>query len=148
VNVYVTLVECLDVCVCVIADVCVIVYVTLVECLDVCVCVCAHDCRYACVYEYVRVTFRGKLWTTSVTSGLQNSRVGQNYNYTVYIRYFWQGDHQIYGHMRCIYNSGQPTCFRRWIGRIYFKQEQARFPLIHTFILCRSSHSFALLLCT
>ena len=23
--------------------------------------------------------------------------------YTVYIRYFWQGDHQIYGHIRCIY---------------------------------------------
>jgi hypothetical protein len=30
-------------------------------------------------------------------------RVGQNHIYTVYIRYFWQGYHQIYGHIRCIY---------------------------------------------
>jgi len=25
------------------------------------------------------------------------------YIYTVYIRYSWQGNHQIYGHIRCIY---------------------------------------------
>ena len=30
-------------------------------------------------------------------------RVGQNHIYTVYIRYSWQGNHQIYGHIRCIY---------------------------------------------
>jgi len=30
------------------------------------------------------------------------SRVGQNHTYTVYIRFFWQGNHQIYGHIRCI----------------------------------------------
>ena len=30
-------------------------------------------------------------------------RVGQNHIYTAYIRYFWQGNHQIYGHIRCIY---------------------------------------------
>jgi len=30
-------------------------------------------------------------------------RVGQNHIYTVYIRYFWQGFYQIYGHIRCIY---------------------------------------------
>jgi len=23
--------------------------------------------------------------------------------YTVYVRYFWQGNHHIYGHIRCIY---------------------------------------------
>jgi len=23
----------------------------------------------------------------------------------VYIRYFWQGDHQTYGHVRCIYTD-------------------------------------------
>jgi hypothetical protein len=27
-------------------------------------------------------------------------RVGQNHIYTVYIRYFWQENHQIYGHVR------------------------------------------------
>jgi hypothetical protein len=31
------------------------------------------------------------------------ARVGQNHIYTVYIRHFWQGNHQIYGHIRCIY---------------------------------------------
>ena len=31
------------------------------------------------------------------------TRVGQNHIYTVYIRYSWQGNHQIYGHIRCIY---------------------------------------------
>ena len=30
-------------------------------------------------------------------------RVGQDRIYTVYIRYFWQGNHQIYGHIRYIY---------------------------------------------
>jgi len=30
-------------------------------------------------------------------------RVGQNHIYTVYIRYYWQGNHEIYGHIRCIY---------------------------------------------
>jgi len=31
------------------------------------------------------------------------SRAGQNHIYTVYIRYFWQGDHRIYGHIWRIY---------------------------------------------
>jgi hypothetical protein len=29
-------------------------------------------------------------------------RVGQNHIYTVYIRYFWQANRQIYGHIRSI----------------------------------------------
>jgi hypothetical protein len=32
-------------------------------------------------------------------------RVGQNHTYTVCIRYFWQGNHQTYGHIRCIYTD-------------------------------------------
>ena len=38
-------------------------------------------------------------------------KVGQDHIYTVYIRYFWQGNHQLYGLVRCIYTiygSGQP----------------------------------------
>jgi len=31
------------------------------------------------------------------------SRVGQNHIYTVCIRCFWEGNHHIYGHIRCIY---------------------------------------------
>jgi len=30
-------------------------------------------------------------------------RFGQNHIYTLCIPYFWQGNHQIYGHLRCIY---------------------------------------------
>jgi len=33
----------------------------------------------------------------------QVSRVGLSHIYTVYIRYFWQKIHQIYGHVRRIY---------------------------------------------
>jgi len=31
------------------------------------------------------------------------ARVGQNHIYTMYIRYFWQGNHHTYGHIRCVY---------------------------------------------
>jgi hypothetical protein len=30
-------------------------------------------------------------------------RVGQNHMYTVYKRYFWQGNCQMYGHIWCVY---------------------------------------------
>jgi len=30
-------------------------------------------------------------------------RVGHNHIYTVYVRCFWQGNDQIYSHIRCIY---------------------------------------------
>jgi hypothetical protein len=39
-------------------------------------------------------------------SSSQITRVGQNHVYTVYIRYFWQGNHHIYGVY--VYVSGQP----------------------------------------
>jgi len=43
---------------------------------------------------------------------LLTSRVGQNHIYTVYIRYFWQENHQIYGHIRRIYTVlANPTHF-------------------------------------
>ena len=38
-------------------------------------------------------------------------RVGQNRIYTVYIRCFWQGNHQIYGQIQYIYGSGQPYTY-------------------------------------
>jgi hypothetical protein len=34
---------------------------------------------------------------------LPSLALAQNHIYTVYIRYFLQGNHQIYGHIRCIY---------------------------------------------
>ena len=37
------------------------------------------------------------------------SKVVQSHVCTVYIRCLLQGDHQIYGHMRCIYKRFRPT---------------------------------------
>ena len=42
------------------------------------------------------------IWGRAVMA-LLVSRVGQNHKYTVHVRYFWQGNHQIYGHIQCIY---------------------------------------------
>ena len=41
-------------------------------------------------------------------------RVGQNHIYTVYIRYFWQGNHKTYQNIWCIYGAyirSWPTLF-------------------------------------
>ena len=35
--------------------------------------------------------------------GILIYRVGQNHKCTVYVQYFWQGNHQIYGLIRCTY---------------------------------------------
>jgi hypothetical protein len=51
------------------------------------------------------------LWPTCATAYVCYGHVcyglrvgfGQNPMYTVSIRYFWQGNHQIYGHIQCIY---------------------------------------------
>ena len=62
------------------------------------------------LYASVRYTCKW-FWPTLHT---HICRVGQNHIYTVYIRYFWQGNHQIYGHMSytvCIYGSGQPYTY-------------------------------------
>ena len=42
------------------------------------------------------------------------NRVGQNQIFTVYIRYFWQGHHQIYGQIRCIYTVLANTTCKEW----------------------------------
>jgi len=39
----------------------------------------------------------------TVIYGVYIIRVGQNHIYTVCIRYFWQGNHHIYAHLRCRY---------------------------------------------
>ena len=47
-------------------------------------------------------------------------RVGQNHIYTVCIRYFWQGFHHIYGHIRCIYTVlANPTHAQYKVYKIY-----------------------------
>ena len=57
----------------------------------------------------------------------QRDRVGQNLIYSVYIRYFWQGNYQIYGHIRCIYTVSANPTKRAWEkkgGKILVEQEQ------------------------
>jgi len=43
------------------------------------------------------------LYCVVLVISLSNCRVGQNHVYSVYIRYFWQGNYQTYGHIQCIY---------------------------------------------
>jgi len=55
----------------------------------------------------------------SVAASAPLCRVGQNHIYNIYIRDSWQKNHQIYGHIRCIYTVlANPTfvwvCFFAW----------------------------------
>ena len=45
----------------------------------------------------------------SVAASAPLCRVGQNHIYNIYIRDSWQKNHQIYGHIRCIYIRFWPT---------------------------------------
>jgi hypothetical protein len=48
---------------------------------------------------------------TALSPACSACRVGQNHIYTMYVRYFWQGNHRIYGHIRCIYTVlANPIC--------------------------------------
>jgi hypothetical protein len=50
--------------------------------------------------------------------GHTTARVGQNHKSTVYIRHYWQGTHQIYGHTRRIYTIlANPNHCCSWSGR-------------------------------
>jgi len=85
----------------------------------VCVCVCvladvAHVVQRGSIVIWdaplgsTHVSHRGSIGITSCDA--HTCRVGQNHIYTVYIRYFWQVNHQIYGHIRCVYTvMANPT---------------------------------------
>ena len=64
------------------------------------VCVCWPS-PHICLTAYIYII----MWLGFVC------RVGQNHIYTVYLRCFWQGNHQIYCHIRCIYTVlASPIC--------------------------------------
>jgi hypothetical protein len=63
-------------------------------------------------------------------------RVGQNHLYTVYIRYFWQGKHQIYGHIRCIY-----TVLANFIQTVHLRYIGILHPHLRTILTIASSLS-------
>jgi len=54
-----------------------------------------------CIYAFSN--FGREFTEYTVVYELYIRRVGQNHICTVFIRYFWQGNHQIYDHIRCIY---------------------------------------------
>jgi hypothetical protein len=63
-------------------------------------------CVYVCVYVYVCVRERERVERDGLPPRANQflchiypymSRVGQNHIYTVYIRYIWLGNYQIYG---------------------------------------------------
>ena len=75
------------------------------------------------------------------------SRVGQNHKYTVHIRYFWQGNHQIYGHVRCIYTVMANPSGKTWGVRETFcspfshasRSKSAAFAPCGVWIICLQS---------
>jgi len=99
---------CLCVCMCVLCvRVCVVCFVC-VFCVCVCVCVCVWipNCCVQIIIKQVQHT----AWPLYIHTRIQSQnrhmymhRVGQNHVYMVYIQYFWPGNHQIYGQVRCIY---------------------------------------------
>jgi hypothetical protein len=93
---------------------CVCVCVCVCECVCVCVCyarthtyththtlTCTHT--HACRARMERCLSNALIKPTQNTRWIQMSRAGQNHIYTVYMRCFWQGNHQIYAHIRCRY---------------------------------------------
>ena len=59
----------------------------------------------ACIALCIRIVFVPAVCTRTASPHELRSnmdRVGQNHAYTVYMRYFWQGNDQIYGRIRCI----------------------------------------------
>jgi len=95
---------CLGTCVCSYICTCLWVYVPAAWArvrvhIHVHACVCTCLC---CLVSQLRLLRRRK--------NLSMCRFGQIHVYTVSIRFFWQGIHQIYGHIQClyIYKSGQP----------------------------------------
>jgi len=74
-------------------------------------------CQPQQIHRVYRVSHQWKSLTARLR--MHVNRVGQNHIYTVYIRYFWQGNHQIYGHIRCIYTVlANLTCkelFKMWV---------------------------------
>ena len=49
------------------------------------------------------LTHKDTCFRLAVVAVVLMCRIGQNHIYTVYMRYFWQGNHRIYGHIRCMY---------------------------------------------
>ena len=65
----------------------------------VCVCVCVCVCMCVCLCRSWPEPY---IWLFPCQK-YRIYRVGQNHICMVYIRYCWQGNYKIYGHIRCLY---------------------------------------------
>jgi hypothetical protein len=78
-------------------------------CMGVYVCMCMH------LIERMSLSSKNEPETCIAQDyGRPEHIYGRNI-YTVHIRYFWQGSHQIYGHIRCIYTV-LPNPTRLWLA--------------------------------
>jgi hypothetical protein len=109
---------CVYVCVRVCVRVCVLCVCVRV-CVCVCVCVCARLAGYMTKSNTHIISQDSPCHCTPSTSyTLFICRVGQSHICTVYIRYFWQETHQIYGHKRCIYTANPVHLLQPHLCRI------------------------------
>ena len=85
--------------------VCMCVYVCGWVGVGVCVRVCLWCCSYKpqTFFHSMILHFAHNVALSVEDTNLVITRVGQNHIYTVYIRYFWQGNYKMYCHIRCIY---------------------------------------------
>ena len=82
------------------------------------------------VYLYIYIRFWPTLSSCNMyvkgqcrgNSCMMVCRVGQNHIYTVYIRRFWQGNHQIYGRTRRVYTVLANSNGLRCVDRCYYEQ--------------------------
>jgi hypothetical protein len=102
--------------------------------------ICHQQCMIECCGEIDSLRGAPSLFALFHACELM-SRVGQNHIYTVYIRYFWQGNHQIYGHTRCIYTVlANPTYESniQWLGLKIFSGQPVPYIPKHALALVTS----------
>ena len=164
----VLVVVCVDVCMCVLVVVC--VHVCVGGCMLVCVCVGGCGCMWVCVYVCVGVhsQFRGgvggsdaqcfaDLFVYSCRAELKNwacvlkemggfQRLGLARTTMYYIRYFWQGNHQIYSHVWCKYTVIYSADIQSYTGQIYSSGRPYQWPIPashpESFTCCNPKHKF------
>jgi len=71
-------------------------------------------------------------------------RVGQNPIYTVYVRYFWQGNHQIHGHIRCIYTVLANTIYTPYVCMVLADPSHVTMCIYTTLLILADQNAYEL----
>jgi hypothetical protein len=73
---------------------------------------------YTVMHGLANLTYAASVWSHHpITLLLHILRDGQNHIYTLYIRHVWQGNHQIYGHIRCVFTVLVNSTHTAWLDR-------------------------------